>query len=186
MIAPSFNRKFDATALLRPLEPSQQVRSREVCPNDRTEPIQDRAPFNRWGGDSLQSEFDLPSTTGDFKGDLPEVPVTESSSAQANRKHTESNVFQSIRVLHNYSIRVQKIVNATAYVHLSEDDGAEFYAQRKVDDFGGLCVQEGDLLALRVYIEDNELRYTFERLSNSIDQEAYAAFCRDIADINPE
>ncbi len=103
-----------------------------------------------------------------------------------NPNHTESTISQNIRVLHNYSLRVEKIVKATAYVRLSEDDGAERYAQRKVDDFGGLSVQEGDLLMLRVYIEDNELRHTFERLSNSLDRGGYAAFCRDLADITPE
>jgi hypothetical protein len=185
MIAPTSNRKFDATAHLKPLEPSRQVRSREIRPNDRTEPIQDSAPANRWG-DSEHRELGLPSTTGDLQGDLPEMPGTESSSPQMNPKHTESNVFRSIKVLHNYSIRVEKIVNATAYVHLSEDDGAAFYAQRKVEDFGGLSVQEGDLLTLCVYIEDNDLKHAFEQRSNSLDQEAYAAFCRDIADINPE
>lgn len=88
-------------------------------------------------------------------------------------------------MLHNYSLRIEKIVNATAHVRLSEDE-TTLYAQRKVNDFGGLCVQEGDLLSLRVYIQDNELKHAFERLNNSIDDEAYAAFCRDIEDINPE
>jgi hypothetical protein len=185
MIAPSLNRKFDATAHLKPLVPSQQVRSREVEPNDWTGPIQDRATANRWG-DQEQSEFDFPLTTGDLQGDLAETSGTESSDPKVNPNQTESNFPQSIRVLHNYSLRVDKIVNATAFVHLSEDDGTALYAQRKVNDFGGLSVQEGDLLTLRIYIEDNELRHTFERRSDSLDHEAYAAFCQDIADINPE
>ncbi len=185
MIAPSLNRKSDATAILKPHVPSQQIRSREVEPNDPTGPSQDRDPANRWG-DHEPSEFNLPSTTGDLQDDLLETPGTESSSPKMNPYHTESNFSQSIRMLHNYSLRVEKIVNATAYVRLSEDDGAELDAQRKVNDFGGLSVQEGDLLTLRVYIEDNELKHAFERLSNSLDHEAYAAFCLDLDDINPE
>lgn len=184
MIAPTHNRKFDATALLKPLEPSQQVRSSETKRKDWTGPDRDPASANRWD-DNEPIEFELPST-GELPNDLPETPGTESRSPKVNPNQSDSTFSRSIRVLHNYSVRVEKIVDATAYVHLSEDDGAAIYAQRKVDDFGGLSVQEGDLLTLRVFIEDNELRHAFERHSNSLDHEAYAAFCRDIADIFPE
>lgn len=183
MMAPIRNQKSDATALLKRPVPSQQVRSKETETNDRTGLIGDRSTADRW--DFEQAEFQH-SSTGDLPSDFPETPGTESSRPKANTNLSESTFSQSIRVLYSYSVRVEKIVDSTAYVHLSEDDGEAIYAQRKVDDFGGLSVQERDLLTLRVYIEDNELKHVFERRSNSLDHEAYAAFCRDIADIYPE
>jgi hypothetical protein len=184
MIAQTRYHKPDTTALLKQLAPSEQVSSRETNPNEWTGPIGGQPTVNRWV-DHEPSEFELPST-GDFPSGFPETPRTESSNPKVNTIHRESTFSQSIRVLHYYSVRIDKILNGTAYVHLSEDGGTTMYAQRRVDDFGGLIVQEGDLLTLRVYIENNELKHAFEPRSNSFDHEAYAAFRRDISDIYTE
>jgi len=185
MIALPNYRKADETGPLKPLETVQRTGYRE-SKRDETNPTPPPTHSHQWDEDE-PIKADLPSA-GDLS-DLPDLPGrfgTESSSPKANGSHCDSTFSQSIRVLHNYSVRVQKIVGVTAYVRLSEGEGEAIYAQRRIDDFGTLSVQEGDLLTLRVFIEDNELKHAFDKQHNSRDPEAYAAFCREIADIYPE
>ncbi len=96
------------------------------------------------------------------------------------RKRIESKVLQE------FVLRIDKILNGNAYITLW-GDGSEFCAERPVTEFGDIAVSEGDCLDFRVLIEDNALKQDFKRHPNTeIDPIAYNEFCREVDDIYSE
>jgi hypothetical protein len=139
----------------------------------------------KWGQGSKTAEEKFENDFTDITKNCSPDELVENAETGA-RSAVAAVQTKQINVLQEFVVRVDKILNATAYLTLWGED-SEFNAERPVTEFGNITVIEGDYLDFKVLIEDNSLKQEFQRREKAeVDPIAFADFCRTIEEIYSE